>query len=230
MNESCHTYEWVMSHIWMSHVTHMNESCHTYEWVMPYTWLCHETYMKGTCHTYEWVMSHIWMRHVSRVCTRVRAFLSTTPPHMWKLTHSYLESEVKPIADRVAQYLEIISKTFDLLPGVPGFSWDSSCILLVLIVNSMGRILVRWKSFRNNLEILCHPICNWLYVESELVAHMNEETEVVANKIEIEVTAGTVCIQWTLKDQWDMNHEVVATKWNGHWSIYTCDKTHWTHV
>jgi len=29
MNESCHTYEWVMSHIWMSHVTHMNESCHT---------------------------------------------------------------------------------------------------------------------------------------------------------------------------------------------------------
>ena len=23
-----HTYEWVMSHIWMSHVTHMNESCH----------------------------------------------------------------------------------------------------------------------------------------------------------------------------------------------------------
>jgi len=34
MNESCHTYEWVMSHIWMSHVTHMNESCHIYEWVM----------------------------------------------------------------------------------------------------------------------------------------------------------------------------------------------------
>jgi len=33
MNESCHTYEWVMSHIWMSHVTHMNESCHTHEWV-----------------------------------------------------------------------------------------------------------------------------------------------------------------------------------------------------
>jgi len=33
----------------------------------------------------------------------------------------------------------------------------------VLIVNPMGRILVRWKSFRNNLEMLCHPICNWLY-------------------------------------------------------------------
>ena len=23
MNESCHTYQWVMSHIWMSHVTHI---------------------------------------------------------------------------------------------------------------------------------------------------------------------------------------------------------------
>jgi len=32
VDEACHTYEWVMSHIWMSHVTHMNESCHTYEW------------------------------------------------------------------------------------------------------------------------------------------------------------------------------------------------------
>ena len=49
LNESCHTYERVISHIWtgvggrqtalrlfwhhiwMSHVTHMNESCHTYE-------------------------------------------------------------------------------------------------------------------------------------------------------------------------------------------------------
>ena len=35
---------------------------------------------------------------------------------------------------------------------------------LVLNVNPMGRILVRWKSFKNNLEMLCHPICNWLYV------------------------------------------------------------------
>jgi len=35
---------------------------------------------------------------------------------------------------------------------------------LVLIANPMGRILVRRKSFRNNLEILCHPICNWLYM------------------------------------------------------------------
>jgi len=50
LNESCHTCEWVMSHICRSHVTHMNESCHTYEGVTP---------MDEACHTYEWVMSFV---------------------------------------------------------------------------------------------------------------------------------------------------------------------------
>jgi len=31
MSESCHTHEWSISHIWMSHVAHMNESCRTRE-------------------------------------------------------------------------------------------------------------------------------------------------------------------------------------------------------
>jgi len=35
---------------------------------------------------------------------------------------------------------------------------------LVPIVNPMGRILVCWKSFRNNLVMLCRPICEWLYI------------------------------------------------------------------
>jgi len=41
MNDSCHTHEWVMSHTWKSHVTHMNESCHTHEWVMSQLWRSH---------------------------------------------------------------------------------------------------------------------------------------------------------------------------------------------
>jgi len=45
MNESCRTYEWVTSHVWMSHVTH------TSKW----------------CRTYEWGVSHIWMRHVANM-------------------------------------------------------------------------------------------------------------------------------------------------------------------
>ena len=33
MDESCHTYEWVMSHIWMSHVTYTQKNLHTYIYV-----------------------------------------------------------------------------------------------------------------------------------------------------------------------------------------------------
>ena len=31
MNVWCHAYEWGVSHVWMSHVTHMNESCNIQE-------------------------------------------------------------------------------------------------------------------------------------------------------------------------------------------------------
>jgi len=60
MNESCHTYEWVMSHIWMSHVTHMNESCHTYEWVMSPMWM---SYVWAPCEwvTCKWGKSRMWI-------------------------------------------------------------------------------------------------------------------------------------------------------------------------
>jgi len=39
--ESCHTREWVMSHVWMNHVTGMNESCHTCEWITSQVWMSH---------------------------------------------------------------------------------------------------------------------------------------------------------------------------------------------
>jgi len=88
-NESCHTYNGVMSHIWMSHVTHMNESCHTHEWVMSHIWMSHVTHiwmshvihMNESCHTYEWVMSHIWMSRVTHHWPHLgsdqRSFLSS---------------------------------------------------------------------------------------------------------------------------------------------------------
>jgi len=49
---------------------------------------------------------------------------------------------------------------------------------LVLIVNPMGRILVRWKKFRNNLEILCHPICNRLYSQIQIYRGQGLEKEI----------------------------------------------------
>jgi len=74
MDESCNGYERVMSHIWTSHVTHMNESRHTYEWVM---WTSCEDATKtasvvkmrgGTaCHTYQRVMSYIRMSQITHI-------------------------------------------------------------------------------------------------------------------------------------------------------------------
>ena len=68
---SCHTYEWVKWHVWMSHVTHIwkHLSYHTYEWVMSHVWISHMTRMNESCHTHlaTPVMSHVWMSHVTHM-------------------------------------------------------------------------------------------------------------------------------------------------------------------
>jgi len=83
MNESCHTNDWVMSHIWMRHVTHVDDHpyvlsfhlllqlCHTRECVMQYLWMSHVTRVNESCHMYAWVMSHIRMSlvtHMNKSC------------------------------------------------------------------------------------------------------------------------------------------------------------------
>ena len=64
MNESCHAHEWVTSHLWISHITHINESCHAcgcvfhiYEWVMSQTkaWCGKSRHI----HTCEWIKPNI---------------------------------------------------------------------------------------------------------------------------------------------------------------------------
>jgi len=82
-------YRWVMSQIWMSHVTYMNESCHPCFIVRIYRerdrlFLLHTptdlwctlretpihinvTHMNASCHTCAWVISHIWMSNVTHM-------------------------------------------------------------------------------------------------------------------------------------------------------------------
>jgi len=75
MNVSCHTFEWVMSHIWMSHVTRMNGSCHTYEWVKSISHtvsnsrVTSPTWMSYVTHICEWVMSHTYSFEVAVYCS-----------------------------------------------------------------------------------------------------------------------------------------------------------------
>jgi len=45
------THNWVMSHIYISHVTHMNETCLMYEWIMSRKWISHISHTYKSCHT-----------------------------------------------------------------------------------------------------------------------------------------------------------------------------------
>jgi len=78
MNESCHTCcRWVVSHIWMSRVTRdVNESCHTYEWVVSHVLsMSRVTHMNESCHTCcQWVVSRIWIKSEYEVKHNVSDF------------------------------------------------------------------------------------------------------------------------------------------------------------
>ena len=73
-------------------------------------------------------------------------------------------THAQQIADRVVHNPEIISKNFQFI--------ISTIHEVVLTINPMGRILVRWESFRSNLEILCHPIWNRLYHGAFIVIYV----------------------------------------------------------
>jgi len=37
---------WVMSHVWIRHVTHMNKSHHTHAWAQSHTWMSHMGWLR----------------------------------------------------------------------------------------------------------------------------------------------------------------------------------------
>jgi len=114
LNESCNTYEWVISHIWMGHVTHMNESCHTYAWVRTrLSWLMHLCDMTHSYACRDSFMTFVrdsftWWRNVTsagrcvchnffiRVAWPIRMYDMTfvRESHSWLIvcviTHSYV--------------------------------------------------------------------------------------------------------------------------------------------
>jgi len=96
------TCEWVMSRIWMSHVTRANESCHTYEWVMSHdsficvTWLIHMCDMTHSC---VWHDSSTRVAWLVCMCNMPHLFVWFDPPdcvmwliHICDMTHSHTES------------------------------------------------------------------------------------------------------------------------------------------
>ena len=67
-----HTYHTDTAHSWKSDTflfTRMTTSWHTNEWVVSHTWISHVTHMHESCHTYKWVVSHIWINRSVHTAT-----------------------------------------------------------------------------------------------------------------------------------------------------------------
>ena len=60
MIASCHTYRWVMLHvwIWIKCATHMNGLCHTHGGVTSHICVSYATHVNNSCHSYESNVSH----------------------------------------------------------------------------------------------------------------------------------------------------------------------------
>jgi len=166
MNESCHTYERVMSqthdmpgvvstqHIQIRNAIHMNESCHTHEWVMSHMWVSHVTdtrharrSVKATrtnisCHTREWVMSHPWMSHVT---------------HAYESCHTYewVMSQTHDMPGVVSK--QDLARALDLFPDP----------LLVLCVCERVRVCVCVSVWVLSHWWVRHVMHTYTYVEAD---------------------------------------------------------------
>ena len=71
---------------------------------------------------------------------------------------------LQPIADRVALNLEIIFQTFSTNHHSAHGIYAEYQVIHDQTHENPGTPGTESKVIRNNLKMLCHPICNWLYV------------------------------------------------------------------
>ena len=67
----------------------------------------------------------------------------------------------------MAQHLEIISKTFPTNQNSAHGIYDQYQAINDESHENPGTPGTKLKVFRNNLKMLCHPICNWLQLDIE---------------------------------------------------------------
>jgi len=146
MNESCHTYEWVMSHVWMSHVTHMNESCHTYESVV--------RVRNAVCHT------HIGMSHTHRT----KCWNGAELFHPWM---SYV------IYQWIMSVISVMSPTNEPFHVWMSRVIYQSVMCVILVISRMNESFHVWMS-HVIYQAVMSPIKDSFHVWTSPVAHTNE--------------------------------------------------------
>ena len=152
VSETCQTCEWVLSHIWMSHVTHMNESCHTYEWVMSHIWMSHVTNDSSR----DPFVTHSWLIHDSFV---THSWLTCDSPvtHPWLNYDSLWMSHLR----RSVSESQIIRDSFVT------HSWlivnESSAETCEQIIPLLRLIHRKWHNESNRNSFVTH---SWLIRDS----------------------------------------------------------------
>ena len=100
-NGSCLISEWVMSHIWMSHVSFVNElylprirvlDSNVEKWVMSHIWVSHVSYLSESCLIREWVVSpsHSSSRLECREMSHVSYLSESCLISKWVMSHSWM--------------------------------------------------------------------------------------------------------------------------------------------
>jgi len=145
-----------------SHVCHDSFICapwlsHPHAFAL-YQHHSHLLHMCPVTHSYVWHDAFICAPWLIHMCDMTRIHTASTP----QSPHSYIVASficmydcvtvtyfihIQPIADRVAQHLEIISKNFRFSTRRTRILMGLIIYYLVLIVNPIGRILVRWNAF-----------------------------------------------------------------------------------
>jgi len=128
MNESWHTYQWVMAHI--------NESWHTYQWFTPSVSIMARSHMNESWHTYQWVVAHIPMIHTIHTMTQCN------------VRHDSLVSYV--FHDSLICALRLKSCTYAIARISSSYQWHTNEIQL--------KINTKIIHIRKKIMKICHGI------------------------------------------------------------------------
>jgi len=166
-----HSGEWVMSRIWISHVTHMNKSCHTeltriwtqdvkirhqsLQWMSHVLYTC--IYVNESRNTYEWVKSHIWMSQVTHMDESCHTY-GWVMSHMWMSHVTHVNESCHTCEWAVSRFWMIHVTHVD--ECCHKYEWGTSHI---------------WMSHITHMNESCHT---WEWVMSHMwMSHVTHENE-----------------------------------------------------
>ena len=161
------------------------DTSYIYVWKYVYINLCVSmrvhgwmyVYMKGYASIQIYV--YICRYTYEYICTNIHQPIRTHIHKKSKHTHTHTHLHINNyILERIIIYiysrlqirwhriLRFFLKTFNVVAGVPGFSWELSLVPSLRGINHKFHVQSSgsFNFFTNILEILCHPICDRIYV------------------------------------------------------------------